>query len=157
MPPPSQKNRSPYPGIATVLCLTAILPLSNGQSLSQFNLPVSLSSAHLLGSSPGSGPMPSVSASSSALINSKGLHNSTSMSAADDALNFDVTVSGAINASGGDVYDPDQPLWNNEGHEMSTSLLGMQHPNFAEALFDVDSSDHFVRNSGVAVGSQSTS
>lgn len=63
--------------------------------------------------------MPSVSASSSALINSKGPHNSTSMSAAADALNFDATVSGAINASEGDVYDPDQPLWNKEGHETS--------------------------------------
>jgi len=111
-----------------------------------------------LGSSPGGGLLPSVSASSSALMNSKGLHHRISRFAADDSLNFDGTVSGAIDASGGDLYDPDQPLWDNDTREISTSLLGMQHPNFyeLEALLDADLSDHLAPSSGAAVGSQST-
>ncbi|KAL2926893.1 Zinc finger CCCH domain-containing protein 41 [Bienertia sinuspersici] len=123
------------------------------QSLSQFNLPVSLSSAHVMGTSAGSGFMPPVGVSSGTLMNSRG-HIRTSKSATDDE-----NLAGAANSSGADVYDPDQPLWNNDGHETSTSLLGLQPPIFdeSEPFMDADLADRVIRSSGAAIGSQSTS
>lgn len=124
------------------------------QSLSQFNLPVSISSAHVLGTSAGSGFMPSVGVSSGTLMNSRGVRSRTSKSGLGDE-----SLAGTANASGTDVYDPDQPLWNNDGHETSTPLLGLQPPNFdeSEPFMDADLSDRVNRSSGSAIGSQSTS
>lgn len=121
------------------------------QSLSQFNLPVSLSSGHALGTSAGSGFMPSIGVSSGSLMNSRGLHSRTSKSAVGDES---LTV--AANSSGADVYDPDQPLWNNDCHETS---LGLQPPSFEESepFMDADLADRVFRSSGAAIGSQSTS
>lgn len=127
---------------------------SDLQSLSQFNLPVSISSAHVLGTSGGSGFMPPVGVSSGTLMNSRGSQSRTSKSAVDDD-----SLAVASNASGADVYDPDQPLWNNDGNETSTSLLALQPPHFAESepFIDADLSDRLIRSSGAAIGSQSTS
>lgn len=128
------------------------------QSLSQFNLPVSVPSAHLMGTSPGGGFVPSVSANT--MINNRVLHSRASKSAVDDdALSLDGTFSGAINATGADVYDPDQPLWTNDVHDTSAPILGLQPSNNyeSECLVDGDLSDRLVRSSGAAIGSQSTS
>ncbi|PQQ00895.1 zinc finger CCCH domain-containing protein 41 [Prunus yedoensis var. nudiflora] len=140
------------------------------QSLSQFNLPVS--SAHLLGKPTGPGSLPSVSASSAALMNSKGLHGKTSKSAVnDDGLGLNGPYSGPGYLGGADLYDPDQPLWNNNGPETSNALLGLQSPrnDETESLSNDDPSDRHharldiadnecpIRSVGTAANSQSTS
>ncbi|XP_004304651.1 PREDICTED: zinc finger CCCH domain-containing protein 41 [Fragaria vesca subsp. vesca] len=132
------------------------------QSLSQFNLPVSLPSAHLLGKPTGPGPLPSVSASSTTLMNNKGLHSKASKSSVTD----DTSLGGT------DLYDPDQPLWNNNGPETSNAILGLQSPRNDEtdSLSNDDPSDRHqarlcdnadneypIRTVGTAAGSQSTS
>ncbi|KAL2896223.1 Zinc finger CCCH domain-containing protein 41, partial [Bienertia sinuspersici] len=88
--------------------------------------------------------MPPVGVSSGTLMNSRG-HIRTSKSATDDE-----NLAGAANSSGADVYDPDQPLWNNDGHETSTSLLGLQPPIFdeSEPFMDADLADRVIRSSG---------
>ena len=123
------------------------------QSLSQFNLPVSLSCGHGLSKSTGSGFIPSPGVSSGILMNNQGLHSRTSMFAVDDE-----SLVGAANASGADVYDPDQPLWSNDGHETS-KLLRFQPIHFDESdpSVDTDLSDNMIRSSGTYMGSQSTS
>ncbi|KAH0984704.1 hypothetical protein GBA52_011881 [Prunus armeniaca] len=140
------------------------------QSLSQFNLPVS--SAHLLGKPTGPGSLPSVSASSAALMNSKGLHGKTSKSAVnDDGLGLNGPYSGPGYLGGADLYDPDQPLWNNNGPETSNALLGLQSPrnDETESLSNDDPSDRHharldsadnecpIRSVGTVANSQSTS
>ncbi|KAK9272035.1 hypothetical protein L1049_002404 [Liquidambar formosana] len=143
------------------------------QSLSQFNLPVSLPSAHLLGTPAGPGPLTSVAIPSSALMNSKGLHSKSSKPGmADDGLGLNGAFSGSTGAGGGDLYDPDQPLWNNDCPETSTALLALHSPKIdeTESLLDGDPSDHAharlydnadserpLRSTGTAIGSHSTS
>ncbi|KAL5572769.1 hypothetical protein UlMin_022366 [Ulmus minor] len=101
------------------------------QSLSQFNLPVSLPNV------PGPGPA-SVSSSS---MNSKGLHSKTSKGIADDGLG----LNGPYSGSGADLYDPDQPLWNNSGPETSNAMLDLHSPE-TEALLNGDPSDNELAN-----------
>ncbi|KAL1318909.1 hypothetical protein HN51_071189 [Arachis hypogaea] len=82
------------------------------QSLSQFNLPVSLPSAHLIGAPAGSGSLHSVNASTT-IVNSKCIPGKISKSGVgDDVLPLDGAYPGPGCTSGADVYDPDQPLWN---------------------------------------------
>ncbi|XP_008791087.1 zinc finger CCCH domain-containing protein 27 isoform X2 [Phoenix dactylifera] len=86
------------------------------QSLSQFNLPVSIPSSHALGIQAGAGSVPPASASSSLLTNS---------------------------VAEADVYDPDQPLWNNEHPETSNAHLRLPTPNNDDdTLWEADSSAH---------------
>ncbi|XP_062106918.1 zinc finger CCCH domain-containing protein 41 [Humulus lupulus] len=134
------------------------------QSLSQFNLPVSLPSAHLLGTNSGAGPgsMPSIGASSLTSMNSKGLHiNMSKPGFADDVLGLNGSFSGSSCVAGADLYDPDQPLWNNNGPETTNALLGINSPKIdeTESLLNGDPSDNEfpVRSTGNAVGSHSTS
>ncbi|KAM0958056.1 hypothetical protein EV1_023156 [Malus domestica] len=130
------------------------------QSLSQFNLPVSIPSAHLLGKPTGPGSLPSVSASSTALMNSKGLHVKTSKTAVtDDGLGLNGSYSGTGYAGGADLYDPDQPLWNNSCPETSNALLGMRSPRNDETeTLSNDADNEFpIRSVGAAASSQSTS
>ncbi|XP_050383611.1 zinc finger CCCH domain-containing protein 41 [Argentina anserina] len=132
------------------------------QSLSQFNLPVSLPSAHLLGKPTGPGPFSSVSASSTTSMNNKGLHSKTNKSSVTD----DASLGGA------DLYDPDQPLWNNNGPETSDAIIGLQSPRNDETdtlsnddpsdrhqarLYDNADNEYPIRTVGTAAGSQSTS
>ncbi|KAL6994388.1 hypothetical protein U1Q18_012493 [Sarracenia purpurea var. burkii] len=138
------------------------------QSLSQFNLPVSLPSAHLLGTP---SALPSVSAPSSSLINSKNLHGKSSKPGmTDDGLGMNSVFSGSAGAGGADFYDPDQPLWTNDRPETSSALLGLNSCKLdeTESLLDGNSSDHArlfdvsgdecrVKSTATAVGSQSTS
>ncbi|XP_057481113.1 zinc finger CCCH domain-containing protein 41-like [Actinidia eriantha] len=139
------------------------------QSLSQFNLPVSIPSSHLLGAA----ALPSVSGPSSSLMNSKSLHNkSNKPGMADDGYNMNDVFSSSSCAGGADFYDPDQPLWTNDCPETSTALLGLNSSKHDQPkrLLDIESSDrhrvrlfdgtdnkHQMRSSAAAVGSQSTS
>ncbi|CAL5325281.1 unnamed protein product [Camellia sinensis] len=137
------------------------------QSLSQFNLPVSLPSAHLLGTPPN---LVSVSAPSSMLINSKSLHaKSSKPGMVDDGLGMNGVFTGSACAGGADFYDPDQPLWTNDCPETSTAMLGLNPSDETECLLDTDPSDcHHVRlfegtdneckvrGAATAFGSQST-
>ncbi|XP_057983383.1 zinc finger CCCH domain-containing protein 41 [Malania oleifera] len=142
------------------------------QSLSQFNLPVSLPSAHLLGTPAGPGPLSSVSPPSGILMNSKGLHNKNNKPGmTEDGVGLNGAFTGSAGASGADLYDPDQPLWNN-CPETSSALLTVHSPKIdeTESLLDADLSanyhgrlcdsgdnDRSVRSTSTTVGSQNTS
>ncbi|GLU11314.1 hypothetical protein SLE2022_280690 [Rubroshorea leprosula] len=113
------------------------------QSLSQFNLPVSLPSAQLLATPAGPGPLPSV-APSTASMNSKAVHSKISQSGMTDD---DLALNGAY--TGADLYDPDQPLWNDRGPEASAALkaLGSPKADETETLLNDDISErHHVRS-----------
>ncbi|XVF16363.1 hypothetical protein REPUB_Repub10bG0025000 [Reevesia pubescens] len=114
------------------------------QSLSQFNLPVTVPSAQLLATPAGPGPLSSGVPPSTTLINNKGIHcKSNKPGMADDALGLNDAYTGSTNASGADLYDPDQPLWNNNGPETSAALSGLHSPKIAETepLLNDDTSD----------------
>ncbi|KAJ6795542.1 zinc finger CCCH domain-containing protein 27 [Iris pallida] len=108
------------------------------QSLSQFNLPVSIPSSSKLGVQAGSGTPTTVPAPPSLLTNSKG---ATSKS---EAMDDAVKPNGASSTSGGgdaDIYDPDQPLWNIDRPNTSTDLLMLPSSNVGdEALWNADDS-----------------
>ncbi|PSS30365.1 Zinc finger CCCH domain-containing protein [Actinidia chinensis var. chinensis] len=139
------------------------------QSLSQFNLPGSIPSSHLLGAA----ALPSVSGPSSSLMNSKSLHNKSSKPGmADDGFGLNGVFSSSSCAGGADFYDPDQPLWTNDCPKTSTALLGLDSSKHdqPERLLDIDPSDRHrvslfddtdnkrqMRSFAAAVGSQSTS
>ncbi|XP_010929611.1 zinc finger CCCH domain-containing protein 27 isoform X1 [Elaeis guineensis] len=114
------------------------------QSLSQFNLPVSIPTSHALGIQAGAGSLPPVSASSSLLTSSKAASTKNNKSGVtDDALKLNNGVSSASGVAEADVYDPDQPLWNNEHPETSSAHLRLPTPNNDDdALWEADSSAH---------------
>ncbi|XP_054815094.1 zinc finger CCCH domain-containing protein 41 isoform X1 [Prosopis cineraria] len=102
------------------------------QSLSQFNLPVSLPSAHLMGAPAGSGSLHSISATTTSM-NSKGIHGKASKSGiGDDGLVLGGAYLAPGGTSGADFYDPDQPLWNDSGLETSNALLNLQSSKIDE-------------------------
>ncbi|KAI3500905.1 hypothetical protein L1887_36734 [Cichorium endivia] len=73
------------------------------QSLSQFNLPVSLASTNLSIAPAGTGPSPAIITTTNTLSNSKTSHGKN--------------IKHADSSSGdADFYDPDQPLWGNDSH-----------------------------------------
>ncbi|KAE8665678.1 hypothetical protein F3Y22_tig00112530pilonHSYRG00122 [Hibiscus syriacus] len=81
------------------------------QSLSQFNIPVAVPTVKLLPTPGGRGALPA-GVSPTNLMNRKGLHNKNCKPVTtEDALGMNGT--GSTNISGADLYDPDQPLWNN--------------------------------------------
>ncbi|KAA3464317.1 zinc finger CCCH domain-containing protein 41-like [Gossypium australe] len=113
------------------------------QSLSQFNLPVTVPSAQLLATPAAPRPLPS-SVPPTTLMNSKGIHSKGSKSGmTDDALGLNGAYTGSTSASAADLYDPDQPLWNNNGPEASTAVSGLHSPKIdeAEPLLSGDISD----------------
>ncbi|XWS40705.1 hypothetical protein CRYUN_Cryun17cG0018300 [Craigia yunnanensis] len=115
------------------------------QSLSQFNLPVTVPSAQLLATPAGPGPLPSGVHPSTTLMNSKGINNkSRKPGMTEDALGLNGTYTGSTSASAADLYDPDQPLWNNNGPEASAALSGLHPPKIdeTECLLNDDISDH---------------
>lgn len=134
------------------------------QSLSQFNLPVSLPGAHLLGTPAGQGHL-NANTSSSTFTNNKSLHNKSSKPGIpDDGL--------GLNVGTADLYDPDQPLWTNDCPETSPALLALNPSSIddTDALLDARPSDRHpfghcdafdnerpIKNGGTAVGSQSSS
>ncbi|XVE67879.1 hypothetical protein DITRI_Ditri09bG0023400 [Diplodiscus trichospermus] len=114
------------------------------QSLSQFNLPVSVPSGQLLATPAGPGALPSGVPPSAILMSSKGIHSKSSKPGmTEDALGLNGVYTGSTSASGADLYDPDQPLWNNNGPEASTALSGIHSPKIDEtqALPNDDISD----------------
>ncbi|KAK6928376.1 RNA recognition motif domain, partial [Dillenia turbinata] len=139
------------------------------QGLSQFNLPVSLPNPHLLST----GALPSVTGPSTALVNSKGFQSkSAKPGMTDDGLGLNGVPSNSAGTGGADLYDPDQPLWNNDDPESSATLLGLHSPKTDEPepllhddfsdlqqgkLSDSTDSERPLRSSGTVVGSQSTS
>lgn len=143
------------------------------QSLSQFNLPVSLPGAHLLGTPAGQGHL-TANTSSSTFTNNKSLHNKSSKPGMpDDGLGLNVAfVSNSSVVGAADLYDPDQPLWTNDCPETSPALLALNPSTIdeAEAMLDARPSDRHpfghcdafdnerpIKNGGTAVGSQSSS
>ncbi|XP_015061762.1 zinc finger CCCH domain-containing protein 41-like [Solanum pennellii] len=139
------------------------------QSLSQFNLPVSLPNAHMLGPVTGHGSLPVIGPSGS-LASGKALHNKSKFPVIDDALGLtDAFVDGSM-AGGADFYDPDQPLWSNDRSETSAALQNLNSSNCDDTgrLLVEDSSDndqvglcnafdleHPLRGAKAATGSQS--
>ncbi|KAF5739605.1 zinc finger CCCH domain-containing protein 41 [Tripterygium wilfordii] len=141
------------------------------QSLLQFNLPVSLSSAQLAGTTAGPGTLSSICNPSSTFMNSKGHGKGTKLGMADDVLGLNGAYSGSFSAGVADLYDPDQPLWNSNCPKTSTSLLAPHSPKNDEnelllnadtsvrprvRLLDVADGENRAR-SATAVGSQGTS
>ncbi|XP_043706788.1 zinc finger CCCH domain-containing protein 27-like isoform X2 [Telopea speciosissima] len=113
------------------------------QSLSQFNLPVSLPSARLLGVPSGTGPLTSVSAPSGLLTTGKGLHGkSTKPGTNDDGIGLNGVLASSAGLGEADLYDPDQPLWNTDRQETSSALLRLPSPktNDVESLWETDTS-----------------
>ncbi|RZC10295.1 Zinc finger CCCH domain-containing protein 41 isoform C [Glycine soja] len=130
------------------------------QSLSQFNLPVSLPSAHLIGAPAGSGSLHSVNASTPS-VNNKCLPGKISKSVVnDDGLPLDGVYTGPGCTSGADLYDPDQPLWNDCGLESSNALLTLQSSKIDESKpisNDAPDSDCPVGTARTSVSSQGAS
>ncbi|MED6207268.1 hypothetical protein PIB30_034172 [Stylosanthes scabra] len=118
------------------------------QSLSQFNLPVSLPSAHLIGAPAGSGSLHSVNASTT-IVNSKCIPGKINKSGVgDDVLPLDGAYAGPGSTSGADVYDPDQPLWNDGGLDsLQSSKIEETEPFSSDA-----SAHHHMRLSDVPDG-----
>lgn len=111
------------------------------QSLSQFNLSVPIPTSHSLGIQSGSGPLPQATASSGQFTSAKSISSKSSKSAVmDDALKLNDIPSTSA-AADADVYDPDQPLWNNDHPDSSATLLRLPSPNIDdEPSWDGDSS-----------------
>lgn len=140
------------------------------QSLSQFNLPVTLPSAHVMGASAGPGPSSAVSAPSSTLGNGQGVYsNSSKAGADDDGLGSNGATVGSSVATGADFYDPDQPLWTIDSARTSTELLAPDLTKVTRGdnqpvpthdqhigLYSGSANEHPVKNSGSALGSHST-
>lgn len=130
-----------------VLLITVYLVLMNCmvlllQSLSQFNLPLSLPNAHLVGKTTGS--LPAVSTSSTTVMSGKGLlGKNCKPGVGDDSLAFHGVYSGSGSAAEADLYDPDQPLWNNNCPEKPNALPGMHSSKIdeVESLMGDDPSD----------------
>ncbi|OAY83989.1 Zinc finger CCCH domain-containing protein 27 [Ananas comosus] len=128
------------------------------QSLSQFNLPVSIPNPQALGIQAGPGSIVPSTAPSSLFTSSKAIvptKDSKSI-VADDALRPNGVSSASVVAEA-DVYDPDQPLWNNERPETSSLRLPSLN-NDEEPTWDADGigSDSRNRSSAAIVGSEST-
>ncbi|KAL1538530.1 zinc finger CCCH domain-containing protein 41-like [Salvia divinorum] len=104
------------------------------QSLSQFNLPVSLPGSQLLGASSAQVALPA---------NNKGFHPKSSkpgMIVDGYSLNGGVTGGSMAGTSASDVYDPDQPLWANDNPEASAALIALNQANVdeTESFVDID-------------------
>ncbi|KAL7140762.1 hypothetical protein ABFS83_08G008500 [Erythranthe nasuta] len=105
------------------------------QSLSQFNLPVSLSGSQLLGTSSGHGALP---------VNSKAFHaKSSRLGMTEDGFGLAGGVVGGSMVGASDVYDPDQPLWGNNGPETSAAVRALNQSNAhdTESFLEMDLSD----------------
>ncbi|TYH99603.1 hypothetical protein ES332_A11G077600v1 [Gossypium tomentosum] len=109
----------------------------------QFNLPAAVPTAKLLPTPAGPGALPSGVPPSTTLMNSKDLHSkSCKPGMTEEALGMNDTCS--TSASGADLYDPDQPLWNNNGLEASAALSGLHSPTIdeTESSLNDDIFDH---------------
>ncbi|KAJ0230088.1 Zinc finger CCCH domain-containing protein 41 [Hirschfeldia incana] len=103
------------------------------QSLSQFNLPVSVPGApHMAASSK---PVPAQLGGGN-FMNAKGAHGKTNESGmAVDGMGYGDAYP---SAGGTDFYDPDQPLWNNSAGETSGALSALSSHGMDENVAPVD-------------------
>ncbi|MQL72606.1 hypothetical protein Taro_004924, partial [Colocasia esculenta] len=114
------------------------------QSLSQFNLPVSLPSTSMLGTQAATVPLPPIT-SSNPLTNKKTMSNKSAKSmVSDDGLGVGAIMSAPAAGAEADVYDPDQPLWNNDHPETSSACLSLPSPKIedVEPMWEAGPSDH---------------
>ncbi|KAE9612696.1 hypothetical protein Lal_00005853 [Lupinus albus] len=120
------------------------------QSLSQFNLPV-------IGAPAGSGSLHSVNPSTTSMNKSVPGKVRKSL-VSDDGSPLDGPYPGPGCTSAADLYDPDQPLWNDGGLASSNALLTIQSSNIDESkpLF-CDTSAHHHVNSDCPDGTTRTS
>ncbi|CAD5182513.1 unnamed protein product [Musa acuminata subsp. malaccensis] len=117
------------------------------QSLSQFNLPVSDPNSNALGIQSGSGSLPSIRASPGLFTGSKFVPAKDGKPIlSDDALKLSGVSSASVVAEA-DVYDPDQPLWNNKCSETSGTGLMLPLLNNDEPLWTLDSSQQSLVSS----------
>ncbi|URD94208.1 zinc finger CCCH domain-containing protein [Musa troglodytarum] len=117
------------------------------QSLSQFNLPVSDPNSNALGLQSGSGSLPSIRPSPGLFTGSKFVpakDGKPVLSA--DALKLSGVSSASVVVEA-DVYDPDQPLWNNKCSETSGTGLMLPLLNNDEPLWNLDSSQQSLVSS----------
>ncbi|XP_059294190.1 zinc finger CCCH domain-containing protein 41-like [Lycium ferocissimum] len=140
------------------------------QSLSQFNLPVSLPNAHMLGPNTAQGSLPTIGPSSSS-ASGKALHSKgINPPVIESGLGMTDTFGSDSVAGGADFYDPDQPLWSNDHPATSAALLDVNRSKIDDMgpLVNADSSDQdhvglydgcklerLDRGAGAASGSQS--
>lgn len=104
--------------------------------------------------------LPSVNAPSSTLINSKSLHNKSSKHGmADDGFSMNGVFTGSAGGGGADFYDPDQPLWANNGPENSAALLGLNSSKLdeSESLLEGPDNEYLGRSTATAAGSLNAS
>ncbi|MCD7462939.1 hypothetical protein HAX54_049651 [Datura stramonium] len=140
------------------------------QSLSQFNLPVSLPIAHMLGPNTAQGSLPAIGLSSSSASGKASHNKSINPPVIDGGLGMTDTFGGGSVAGGADFYDPDQPLWSNDHPATSTALSDVNQSKIDDMgpLLNADSSDQnqvglydgckldpLDRGSGAVSGSQS--
>ncbi|GAA0163410.1 RNA metabolism protein [Lithospermum erythrorhizon] len=121
------------------------------QSLTRFNLPVSLPSTHNLGTPAGQGASPAV-----------GVHNATSIKGGGTKtvkLGADVdgqSLSGGLEDApatiGADLYDPDQPLWANDESETSVALKSLHPSGMDETMSSLDMEHSGSRHLGLPYG-----
>lgn len=127
------------------------------QSLSQFNLPVSLQTANMPGAPAGTGSLPASGPPSNSFKPSHGKTSKRGVGGNGQGSN-DAFIDSA--AAGADFYDPDQPLWGNDS-QTSSALQSINQSNVKEngPLLDpgpsgdhhvglVDGSDEHVVKSG---------
>ncbi|CAN1188111.1 Zinc finger CCCH domain-containing protein 41 [Linum perenne] len=113
------------------------------QSLSQFNLPVSLPNAQLVGTPAVPGGLQPMGAPSSMSM-SKAVNGKSSKSGLyDENIGMNGGFPSSSTANEADFYDPDQPLWNNNDPETSNTLLPLHSSrnNESESVMNIDHSD----------------
>ncbi|EOA23470.1 hypothetical protein CARUB_v10016662mg [Capsella rubella] len=116
------------------------------QSLSQFNLPVSVPAApHLAASSK---PVPAQFGAAS-FMNPKGAHGRIN----EGGLTVDNLAFGDVYPSGGgtDFYDPDQPLWNNSAGETSGAISTQNSHGIDENLAPLDDNNQDGTENGCGI------
>ncbi|XP_076942595.1 zinc finger CCCH domain-containing protein 41-like [Bidens hawaiensis] len=123
------------------------------QSLSQFNLPVSLQNANMPPGAPV--PLPVSGASTNSFKPSHGKTSKRGAGPSGSGLN--VTLVDSADGIGSDFYDPDQPLWGNDT-QTSSALQSINQSNVKESgpLLDAgpyDGSDeHVAKSGGISMG-----
>uniref|UniRef100_A0A1J3DWI5 Zinc finger CCCH domain-containing protein 41 n=1 Tax=Noccaea caerulescens TaxID=107243 RepID=A0A1J3DWI5_NOCCA len=121
------------------------------QSLSQFNLPVSVTGAPHM--APSSKPIP---AQFGNFMNTKGAHGKINEAGmAVDGLGYGDAYP---SAGGTDFYDPDQPLWNNSAGETSGALSALNNHGIDENAAPLDDNNQECAENACGVrDSRSTS
>ncbi|KAL7614666.1 hypothetical protein Lser_V15G07777 [Lactuca serriola] len=102
------------------------------QSLSQFNLPVSLQNANLPGAPSGAGSLPAPGAPTTSFKASRGKTRKSGVSGnANNAHELNDALIDPSPSVGADFYDPDQPLWGNDS-QTSPALQSINQSNVKE-------------------------